>query len=63
MEEHALECAFCFLTFDGFKELAEHTQLAHVPESERKDEYSETNRAFAHFRESGETACAGRRRL
>jgi hypothetical protein len=33
--DHALECAFCFLTFDGFKELAEHTQTAHVAPEDR----------------------------
>ena len=34
--EHALECAFCFLKFESLKELAQHTQEAHVSPEDRK---------------------------
>jgi hypothetical protein len=34
-KEHALECAFCFLKFEDFKELANHTQEAHVAPEDR----------------------------
>jgi hypothetical protein len=36
-QEHALECAFCFLKFAGFKELAEHVNDAHVSETAKAE--------------------------
>ena len=61
--EHALECAFCFLKFDGFKELAEHTQLAHVPENERKHEYTEAGRTESRLAPGREVTQTGRGQL
>ena len=44
LEEHSLECAFCFLKFASFKELAEHVTEAHVEPEKRKSEYTKANR-------------------
>jgi hypothetical protein len=35
-EDHALECAFCFLRFDGFAKLAQHVDDAHVSPADRR---------------------------
>jgi uncharacterized C2H2 Zn-finger protein len=61
LEEHALECAFCFLRFRDFAALAEHVNEAHRSETERRNsEFTKSKRETREFQTS-ETGSHGRR--
>jgi len=49
--EHDLECAFCYLKFAGFKELAEHVNLAHLAPEERDTNNGTTSTKGESFEE------------
>src|SRR5271155_4745149 len=64
LKEHALECAFCFLKFAGFPELAEHVNEAHTEPEMRNSEYTKANREEREFFSPGrEASQTGRGRL
>ena len=53
LEEHALECAFCFLRFRDFAALAEHVNEAHRSETERRNsEFTKSKRETREFQTS-----------
>src|SRR5579885_131926 len=54
--EHDLECAFCYLKFAGFKELAEHVNDAHVCPEERRSNNATTSTKRETFEEFWQSA-------
>ena len=66
LEEHALECAFCYLKFAGFYQLALHVNEAHLAPEERQYGTTETAREAGWNEQNARgqaTGTHGRRRL
>lgn len=62
--EHGLECAYCFLSFRDFAELAEHVNEAHRSEEERgRCEFTKSKRQAREFEQGSPETREHRGRL